>query len=101
MNESIDNGLTEATGTKTLPNSGGILAMGIMSIIFAGLIGLTLGIISLSLSGKALSLYNNHPDQYTVSSLKNVKAGKVCAIIGLSISGLAFIILILALIANA
>lgn len=101
MNESIDNGLTGTPGTKTLPNSGGILAMGIMSIIFAGLIGLTLGIISLSLSGKALALYNAISDQYTEASLKNVKAGKVCAIVGLSISGLAIIILLLAIIANA
>ena len=83
-----------------LPNSGGILAMGIISIVFAGSVGFILGIISLALSGPALRLYNEHPDKYTESSYKNAKAGKVCAIIGVSLAGLVLLFLAIALAAN-
>jgi uncharacterized membrane protein YjgN (DUF898 family) len=79
-----------------VPNSGGILAMGIMSIVFAGSVGIILGIISLALSGTALRLYVENPHKYTESSYKNAKAGKVCAIIGVCLAG--FILLIFALV---
>lgn len=101
MNESIDENLSGNTELKNLPNAGGILAMGIISIVFAGLVGLILSIISLSLSGKAIRTYEANSSAYTESSYKNVKAGKVCAIIGLSISGLALLIILVAVAANA
>jgi len=73
---------------KKLPNTAGILVCGILSIPFAGLLGLILGIISLSMANSALRDYKIKPEQYTESSYKNVNAGKICAIIGLILSPL-------------
>ncbi len=76
---------------QNLPNSTGILVMGILSIVFCwcwGIIGIALGIISLVLACKATKLYAEHPELYSEGSFKNMKAGKVCAIIGLCLSGL-------------
>lgn len=86
------------TGQVTLPNSTGVLVMGIVSIATCwcyGIPGITLGIISLVLSGKARRLYKENPSLYTVGSYKNMKAGSICAIIGLSLSALYFIFIIL------
>ena len=76
-----------------LPNSSGILAMGIISIVCfcclaAGLVGITLGILALVLGNKALKLYEEHPEQYTLQSYKNARAGRICGIIGLSVGGI-------------
>jgi hypothetical protein len=86
---------------QILPNSTGILVMGILSIVFCwcwGIIGITLGIISLSLACKSMKLYAEHPELYSEGSLKNTKAGKTCAIIGLCISGLYVIAIIIYLV---
>lgn len=102
-NEVLDTNTTAPTTSvqkETLPNAGGILTMGILSIVFAGLIGMILAIISLSLSGKAIAEYKNNPEKYTESSFKNVKAGKVCSIVGLSLLGLVILILIFVAIAG-
>ena len=76
---------------QTLPNSGGVLTMGIISIAGCwcyGFIALTLGIIALVLASKSMKLYNANPELYTEGSYKNLKAGRVCAIIGTSLSGM-------------
>ena len=103
LNETIDQSTVTVQATNTakekLPNSGGILTMGILSIVFAGLIGMILGIIALSLSGKAIEEYKLNPDMYEESSYKNVKAGKICAIIGLSLLGLVILILFIVMLA--
>jgi len=75
-----------------LPNSTGILVMGILSIVCfccvaAGLIGITLGILALVLGNKAQKEYTLNPEKYTIKSYKNAKSGRVCGIIGLSIGG--------------
>jgi hypothetical protein len=83
----------------SLPNSSGILVMGILSIVFCwvvGIPGLILGIISLSLSGKANTLYQQSPGVYSPSSYNNMKAGRVCAIIGTVLSGLYLLYAIIA-----
>lgn len=104
-NTIIDQGTTQPTTNfnvkEPLPNAGGILAMGIISIVFAGLIGVILGIISISMGGTALRNVAAQPDRYTESSIKNVKAGRTCGIVGLCISGLALLIIFAAVIANA
>lgn len=87
------------TAPIALPNSGGILAMGIISIVFVGLIGLVLGIISVTMGSKALKEYNLNPSKYTVASYKNAKAGRICGIIGLSLLG--FVLVIMLVIAAA
>lgn len=74
-------------GTNTfredLPNATAVLVLGILSIIFAGLIGIILAIIALNMSGNARSLYHNNPDAYTDTSYSKVNAGRICAIVGL------------------
>lgn len=94
-NETLDSLVMTGTPTKDLPGAGGILAMGIISIpFFGGLIGLILAIITLTKSGKALSLYREYPQQYTESSYKKVKAGRTCAIVSLSLLGAAILIIL-------
>jgi hypothetical protein len=60
-----------------------------------GLIGLTLGIIALVLSGKSEKLYKANPAGFQEASYKNLKAGRVCAIIGTSLSGVYVLIVII------
>lgn len=78
-------------GQVSIPNSTAILVLGIVSIALcwcAGIIGLASGIIALILAGKAKTLYEADPDAYTISSFNNLKAGRICAIIGTILSGL-------------
>jgi len=72
--------------------------MGILSIVFCwawGVVGLILGIISLSLSGKASALYLQNTNMYSQSSYNNMKAGRICAIIGTILSALFLIYIII------
>lgn len=81
-----------------LPNATGVLVMGIISIALCwcyGIPGITLGIISLILGGKAKKLYNANPEQYTLSSYKNMNAGYICAIIGTCLSSLYLVFIII------
>lgn len=83
---------------QTLPNSVGALVLGILSIVFCfcyGIIGITLGIIGLILANKAIKLYLASPELYSESSYKNVKAGKICAIVGLCLSSVYIIIILI------
>ncbi|MBL4594537.1 MAG: DUF4190 domain-containing protein [Flavobacteriales bacterium] len=79
---------------KSLPNSTGVLVLGILSIVLCccyGVIGIILGIIALVLANTANKLYITSPESYTESSYKNMKGGKICAIVGLSLSSLYFV----------
>jgi hypothetical protein len=74
-----------------LPNATAVLVLGILSIVICwcyGIVGIILGIIALVLAKKANEEYKREPGKYTLSSFNNMKAGKVCAIIGLCISSL-------------
>lgn len=89
------------TGIKlNIPNSGGILSLGILSILSlcccGGFLAPILSIIALIMTSKAMKAYNQNPDYYTISSLNNIKAGKITAIIGLVFAGLflAYIIVV-------
>ena len=82
---------------QILPNSTTVLVLGIISIATCwcyGFIGLTLGIIALVMSSKALKLLKDNPENYTEGSIKNMKAGRICAIIGTVLSSLYFLIII-------
>ena len=86
-----------------LPNSNTILVLGILSLVFCWLhilsiIGVVLSIVTLSLASKETSLFYLQPNNFTLSSLNNVKAGRTCAIIGLIISILIFIVALLTII---
>jgi hypothetical protein len=80
-----------------VPNSAAVLVLGIISIALCwcyGIVALTCGIIALVLSNKAVQLYKANPNMYTLSSYNNLKAGRVCAIIGLCLSALMLIYVI-------
>lgn len=93
------------TGTPGLqqpvPNATGVLVLGILSIVFCwcyGVVGIILGIVALVLAGKGKAAYDANPGAYTESSLKNLNAGKICAIIGLALNvlWLIYIVVIIA-----
>jgi len=76
------------------------LVLGIISIVGCfcyGVIGLILGIIAIVLSSKAITLYKINIGTYTEQSYNNMKAGRICAIIGLSLSAAYLIFIIIAL----
>jgi len=83
---------------QSLPNAVGALVLGILSIVFCfcyGIIGITLGIIGLILANKAIKVYLASPESYSESSYKNVKVGRLCAIIGLCLSSLWIVVIII------
>lgn len=82
---------------QDLPNSTAILVLGILSIIFAGLIGIILAIIALSMSRNARHAYENYPGDYTEASYSRVNAGRICAIIGLSLVAILILIVLVIL----
>ncbi|MEP6746091.1 MAG: CCC motif membrane protein [Bacteroidota bacterium] len=67
---------------QPLQNSTAVLVLGILSIVIC-FVGFILGIIALVLANKDLRLYNTSPEVYTIASYNNLKAGKICAIIGI------------------
>lgn len=93
--------IDEKINKKELPNSTGVLVLGVLSIVFCccyGIIGLTFGIIALYLSKQGVSLYESNPDAYTSVSYNNLKAGRICAIIGIVLSSFGAITFIISLI---
>jgi hypothetical protein len=83
---------------QSVPNSTAVLVLGILSIVTCwcyGLVGMILGIIGLSLASKGNAAYNLNPQQYNEGSFKNLKAGRICSIIGLSLSGVYLIVVII------
>jgi hypothetical protein len=85
---------------ETLPNSSGVLVMGIISIAsfwLYGFIALILGIIALVLSGKSRRLYNANPERFSETSYKNIKIGRICAIVGISLSVIIIFIFFIAI----
>lgn len=91
-------------GQMDHPKASSVQTLGIMGLIFTflfGIVGLILNIIALSSSGSAMSDINSNPGKYTDSSRSKIKAGRTCAIIGLSIQGFALIVVLLIVIANA
>lgn len=84
---------------RTLPNSVGVLVLGICSIVFCcvcyGIIGLTCGIIALILAAKAKKMYEANPNDFTVSSFKNMNAGRICSMIGTILSAIILLIMLI------
>jgi hypothetical protein len=84
-----------------VPNSTAVLVLGILSIVFCfcyGFIGMVLGIIALILASKGNTLYKANPNAYSLSSFNNLKAGKICGIIGVVLSSLYLLIIVLYLV---
>ncbi len=87
-----------SNGGQNIPNSVGVLVLGILAICFFwcyGLPSIIMAIISIVLASGAEKEYQNNPGKYSLASYKNVKAGKICAIIALSLIGLGIIVVIL------
>ncbi|MBL7137323.1 MAG: hypothetical protein ISS17_00935 [Bacteroidales bacterium] len=82
-----------------LPNSTAVLVLGILSIVFSiwyvSILGVILSIVALVLSSKDMSLYASNSSKYTLSSFNNLKAGRICAIIGLTVAIIFFVIIML------
>ncbi len=86
---------------SSAPHSTTVLVLGILSIgLFCccyGIVGLILGIIALILAAQGKSKYSLAPHQYTEGSFANLKAGRICAIIGLILSALMFAFMLAAI----
>lgn len=80
----------QPAGQQQVPNDIAILVLGIISIALCG-VGIITGIIALSMSGRARKAYNEAPHLYSQSSYNQMNAGRICAIIGVSLSGLAIV----------
>jgi hypothetical protein len=83
---------------EPVPNATAVLVLGIISIATCwcyGIVGMILSIIALVLAGNGKKAYFASPEKYSQGSFNNLKAGRVCAIIGLSLSGLYLIFVIL------
>jgi len=80
-----------------VPNSTGVLVLGILSIVTFmcyGIVGIILAIIALILAKSGTAEYNANPQKYSLTSFNNLKAGKICAIIGLALSCLMLLYII-------
>ncbi|WP_199158096.1 CCC motif membrane protein [Pedobacter nototheniae] len=86
-------------GQPNLPNATIALVLGILSIPGCCCygIGLVFGIIAWVLSNGDIKKYNLNPNGYSLSSYKNTKAGKICAIIGVVLSALYIILLVVSI----
>lgn len=72
---------------QTLPNSTAVLVLGICSIVFGCFfVGLILGIIGLSLSGRGRRLHRENPDLY--EGFGTLNAGYIMSIIGVILGSL-------------
>lgn len=74
-----------------LPNATAVLVLGILSIVVCFITG----IIALVMAKKELALYNANPGMYTPASLSNIKTGRICAIIGIVLQGVAVLVYII------
>ncbi len=88
---------------KNLPNANIIMILGILSILlcwwhFVSVAGIVLGIVAIMMARKENATYSADPSRYTTSSFNNVKTGRICAIIGLTISILVFVFVTLMII---
>ena len=82
---------------ENVPFSTSVLVLGICSIVPCGcygLPGLVCGIIALVQSKKGLMAYEENPSLYKEGSLKNLKAGKTCATIGVILCSIYFLIIL-------
>lgn len=73
---------------RPLPNATAVLVLGIISIVMCccyGVVGLICGIIAIVLANRDEKLYRDNPLGYSEKSYKNLRAGKICAIIGLCV----------------
>jgi len=86
---------------KNLPNADAVLALGIISIATFwcyGIIGMICGLIALTLAPADEKRLRENPGLYRGAG--NLQAGKVCAIIGLSLSVLFLVFVVVSALRN-
>lgn len=89
---------SQPVAQEQVPNATTILVLGIISLVFCGIVGLVCGIIGLNLAGKAKAIYEANPSRYTTGSYSNVTSGRICSLIGVILSSVAMFFLIIYLI---
>jgi hypothetical protein len=82
--------LSNNTNAMQLPNATATLVLGILSIVICFICG----IIALVISNKDMALYRTNPELYSAASYNNIKAGRICAIIGIVLQAVAIIVYI-------
>jgi hypothetical protein len=85
-------------GQQTVPNSVAVLVLGIISIVMCwcyGFVSIILAIVAIVLAGQGEKIYQANPQQFSIASYKNLRAGKICAIIGLSLGALILIYVVI------
>jgi hypothetical protein len=80
-----------STTEMQLPNATTTLVLGILSIVVCFICG----IIALVISNKDMALYKADPGQYSVASYNNIKAGRICSIIGIGLQVLGLIVYVI------
>lgn len=86
------------SGLNKLPNASATLILGIFSIatcFCGGIPGLALGIVALVISSNSVTMYKANPELYTGYS--EIQAGRITAIIGITISGFYLLIFIMSM----
>ena len=88
-------GFHQHTVPQNLPNANIILVLGILSILlcwwhFVSIAGIVLGFIALVMANRETKLYYSDQARYTTSSFNNVRTGRTCAVIGLTIAIIVF-----------
>lgn len=86
------------------PRAGNVHTLGVLGLVFTfvfGIVGLILNIVCLSIAGGVLNEVNSNPGKYTEASVRKIRSGRTCAIVGLSIQGAAVLIVLLLIAANA
>jgi len=70
-----------ASEQRSLPNSTAVLVLGILSIVFCFICG----IVAMALASGDMRQYAAQPQLYSEASYSQLRAGRICAIIGLCI----------------
>ena len=105
MEETIENQpqeeASQAIPKVKLENSTSILVLGILSIFGCWFgIGLIFSILALIMAKNAQKFYDQQVGKYTEASYKNKELGKICAITGVSLSGIYILAWLIKLILN-
>jgi len=87
-----------APGSRVTPNSTEVMVLGILSIVLCwcwGIVSVILGIVTLALASQGEKHYRLNPSLYSEVSYRNLRTGKICAIVGLSLAVLTVVAMIL------
>jgi ABC-type Fe3+ transport system permease subunit len=76
---------------RPLPNATATLVLGILSIVVCFICG----IIALIISSPDKRMYHENPNLYSASSYETLRAGRICAIIGLCLVGVVIFIFVM------